>query len=76
MLGGSLLTLLSGEEAGIILGALLALILPVALVSDLHKKVKLREQSIMLELPELLNSIVLLVGAGETVQRAIVRCVE
>lgn len=30
----------------------------------------------MLELPELLNSIVLLVGAGETVQRAIIRCVE
>lgn len=76
MLGGSLLTLLSGEEAGFILGVLLALILPAALVNDLHKKVKLREQGIMLELPELLNSIVLLVGAGETVQRAIVRCVE
>ncbi|CAM4508172.1 type II secretion system F family protein [Paenibacillus typhae] len=76
MLGGSLLTLLSGVEAGVILGVLLALILPAALVSDLHKKVKLREQFIMLELPELLNSIVLLVGAGETVQRAIVRCVE
>ncbi|MNB77634.1 Bacterial type II secretion system protein F domain protein [compost metagenome] len=76
LLGGSLLTLLSGEEAGIILGVLLALILPVALVSDLHKKVRLREQNIVLELPELLNSIVLLVGAGETVQRAIIRCVE
>ncbi|MDF9842024.1 MULTISPECIES: type II secretion system F family protein [unclassified Paenibacillus] len=76
MLGGSLLTLLSGEEAGFILGVLLALILPAALVNDLHKKVKLREQGIMLELPELQNSIVLLVGAGETVQRAIVRCVE
>lgn len=76
MLGGSLLTALSGEQAGIIIGAVLALILPVALVSDLHKKVKLREQNIMLELPELLNSIVLLVGAGETVQRAIIRCVE
>lgn len=35
----------------------------------------LREQLILLELPELLNSLVLLVGAGETVQRAILRCV-
>lgn len=73
--GGSALTLLTGEQAGIILGGLLAVALPVAMVSDLHKKVRVREQNIMLELPELLNSIVLLVGAGETVQRAIVRCV-
>jgi tight adherence protein C len=43
--------------------------------SDLHKKVRVREQQILLELPELLNSMVLLVGAGETVQRAILRCV-
>ncbi|MFD2411412.1 type II secretion system F family protein [Paenibacillus rhizoplanae] len=73
--GGSALTVLTGEQAGIILGGLLAVALPVAMVSDLHKKVRVREQNIMLELPELLNSIVLLVGAGETVQRAIVRCV-
>ncbi|OMD47046.1 type II secretion protein F [Paenibacillus borealis] len=76
LIGGSALTLFSGEKAGILLGAGLAVILPVALVSDLHKKVRLREQNIMLELPELLNSIVLLVGAGENVQRAIIRCVE
>ncbi|MHA6531175.1 type II secretion system F family protein [Paenibacillus sp. BAC0078] len=76
LVAGSTLTLFSGEKAGILLGAVLAAILPVALVSDLHKKVRLREQNILLELPELLNSIVLLVGAGETVQRAIVRCVD
>lgn len=73
---GCAYTLFSGEKAGIVLGGMLAVILPFALVSDLHKKVRLREQNIMLELPELLNSIVLLVGAGETVQRAIIRCVE
>ena len=74
LMGGCTLTLVSGERIGMELGVMLALVLPVALVSDLHKKVKLREQLIMLELPELLNSIVLLVGAGETVQRALVRC--
>lgn len=76
LVAGSTLTMFSGEKAGILLGVVLAAILPVALVSDLHKKVRLREQNILLELPELLNSIVLLVGAGETVQRAIVRCVD
>lgn len=74
--GGSALTLLSGEKAGILLGVMLGAVFPVALVRELHKKVKLREQSILLELPELLNSIVLLVGAGENVQRAILRCVD
>ncbi|OKP97447.1 type II secretion system F family protein [Paenibacillus sp. P46E] len=73
---GCAYALFSGEKAGIALGGMLAVILPFALVSDLHKKVRLREQNIMLELPELLNSIVLLVGAGETVQRAIIRCVD
>nr|WP_154116642.1 type II secretion system F family protein [Paenibacillus monticola] len=76
LLGGSLITLINEERTGILLGSVLAIALPIALASDLHKKVRLREQHIMMELPELLNSIVLLVGAGETVQRAILRCVE
>lgn len=73
---GSLITLLSNDQTGIIMGCVLAIALPIAMVSDLHKKVRLKEQNIMLELPDFLNSIVLLVGAGETVQRAIIRCVE
>ncbi|WP_411345578.1 type II secretion system F family protein [Paenibacillus sp. WLX1005] len=57
-------------------GAVLAILLPVSLFRDLRKKVQEREQDILLELPELLNKIVLLVGAGETAQRAIMRCVQ
>lgn len=76
LVGGSLITGFSGDQTGLILGIFLAVALPAAMVSDLHKKVRVREQNIMLELPELLNSIVLLVGAGETIQRAIIRCVE
>lgn len=75
-LGGSSLTMLSGEPAAFVLGMLLAVLLPAALAADLHKKVKLREQLIMMELPDLLSGIVLLVSAGETVQRAITRCLE
>ncbi|MEW4368651.1 type II secretion system F family protein [Paenibacillus kandeliae] len=57
-------------------GAVLAVLLPVSLFRDLRKKVQEREQDILLELPELLNKIVLLVGAGETAQRAIMRCIQ
>ncbi|RQW12145.1 type II secretion protein F [Paenibacillus rhizophilus] len=75
-LGGCVLATLSGEPAALVLGVLLAVLLPAALAADLHKKVKVREQLIMMELPDLLSGIVLLVSAGETVQRAIIRCLE
>lgn len=76
LIGGCLWSLLSGDVIGLLAGLALGALLPVALVKDLHKKVTLREQDIVMELPELLNKIVLLVGAGETVQRAIILCVE
>ncbi|MCG7377346.1 type II secretion system F family protein [Paenibacillus sp. ACRSA] len=76
LLVGCLLSLvgdigLGGLAGGIVLGALL----PFALYKDLSSKVQRRDQDILVELPELLNRIVLLVGAGETVQRAIMHCV-
>lgn len=74
---GSLLTIvMAGEVTGLIFGGTLSILLPAAMIQDLHKKVQVREQEILLELPELLNKIVLLVGAGETVQKAIIQCVE
>ncbi|WP_025700301.1 type II secretion system F family protein [Paenibacillus forsythiae] len=76
ILGGCGLAGLSGEPAALILGILLGVLLPAALAADLHKKVKVREQLIMMELPDLLSGIVLLVSAGETVQRAITRCLD
>ncbi|KAA8783460.1 tight adherence protein C [Paenibacillus sp. 4624] len=76
MLAGCLLSLVkevgTGGLAG---GVILAIALPFAMYKDLYTKVKRRDQDILIELPELLNRIVLLVGAGETVQRAIVHCV-
>ncbi len=63
-----------GSAAWLVMGGVLAVVLPFALIKDLASKVKQREEKILLELPELLNKIVLLVGAGETVQQAIFRC--
>ncbi len=77
LIGGSVMTLgLKGELMGIAIGCMLAIIIPFAQLKDLHEKVKLREQDILMELPEFLNKVVLLVGAGETVQKAIIHCTE
>jgi len=74
---GSLFSLLLGDDPTVmIFGAFLAVLIPIALARDLHQKVVKREREIILELPELLNKIVLLVGAGSTVQQAIKRCLE
>ncbi|MGP0586490.1 type II secretion system F family protein [Paenibacillus timonensis] len=73
---GCLMTLLSGGASGLVIGGLLAVLMPLALINDLHRKVQRREQLVLLELPELLNKIVLLVGAGSTVQQAIKLCLE
>lgn len=63
-----------GSAAWLVMGVALGIILPFALIKDLAAKVKQREEKILLELPEMLNKVVLLVGAGETVQQAIFRC--
>lgn len=77
LIGGCFISLgMEGESTGFLIGAVLAVLLPLALVNDLNSKVKRREQQILLELPELLNKIVLLVGAGSTVQQAIKQCLE
>ena len=75
LLVGCLLALVGDMGLGGMVGGLaLGVALPFALYKDLNTKVQRRDQDILMELPELLNRIVLLVGAGETVQRAIVHC--
>ncbi|MEK5319031.1 type II secretion system F family protein [Paenibacillus sp. FSL L8-0644] len=75
--GGAIISLLlSGDATGLVLGLGLGLLVPIALIKDLHGKVQKRDQQILMELPELLSKMMLLVGAGETVQRALLHCVE
>ncbi|GIP29476.1 hypothetical protein J23TS9_46060 [Paenibacillus sp. J23TS9] len=73
---GCLLTLAMGETTGLVIGVTLGILLPAAMIKDMHSKVQKRDHDILIELPELLNKIILLVGAGETVQKAISHCVE
>lgn len=73
---GCLLTLAMEDAAGLAIGGAMAVLVPAAMIKDMHGKVVKRDHDILTELPELLSKIVLLVGAGETVQKAISHCVE
>lgn len=65
----------SGGDTGLLLtGCLTAAVIPLAMYKELDRKIRRRKRFIVLELPELLNAITLLVNAGETVQGAIQRC--
>lgn len=74
--GCLMVLLMEGDVTGMVIGALLTVLVPAALLNDFHRKVVEREQEVILELPELLNKIVLLVGAGSTVQQAMKQCLE
>lgn len=55
-------------------GFTLSLLIPLIQMQELEKKVKKMKQEITMELPEFLNKLILLVNAGETVQKALIRC--
>ncbi len=74
---GCLLSLVGNSDpSGLFIGGILTIVIPMALINDLYRKVQRREQALIMELPELLNKIMLLVGAGSTVQQAIKLCLE
>ncbi|GGD76713.1 type II secretion system F family protein [Paenibacillus nasutitermitis] len=68
------LCLLSGENALLLIGALLGVGIPAAKWRDARSKVERRKREILLMLPEVISKLMLLLGAGETVQRALQRC--
>ncbi|MFC6456027.1 type II secretion system F family protein [Paenibacillus vulneris] len=57
-------------------GAILILFLPFVLYKELANQLRKKRRQMLLELPEVLNQLVLLVNAGETVQKALQRCIE
>ncbi|MFC4304854.1 type II secretion system F family protein [Cohnella boryungensis] len=70
------LALTSESSALLILGTILALALPLLRAKELLKQVGKRRQSIVMELPELLSKLLLMVNAGENVMRALDRVAE
>ncbi|MBD2844326.1 type II secretion system F family protein [Paenibacillus sp. IB182496] len=72
--GAALIAWLAGETPVLALGAVLGALLPAVRLRDVHRSFERRRQDMLLALPELLSKLILLVGAGETVTRALVRC--
>ncbi|MFD2046162.1 type II secretion system F family protein [Ornithinibacillus salinisoli] len=67
--------LAEGDMAILIVGLFFTLIMPYAMVNKLSSQEKDRKDKILMELPEVVNKLILLINAGETVQQALVRCV-
>ncbi|MEY8749533.1 type II secretion system F family protein [Alkalicoccobacillus gibsonii] len=76
VLGSTLIGLLQNDHLIFGVGLGFSVLLPAIMINQLSNKEKERKNQILVELPEVVNKIILLVNAGETVQQAIVRCVE
>lgn len=66
----------SNEPAIAIVGIIIAMFLVLRLFQDSKKKLQVRKQEILFELPILLTRLTLLVGAGETVQQAFMKTIQ
>lgn len=76
LLATGLLAIAAENPALLVVGAILAGCLPVLRTKELYGKVKKRHRSIVMELPELLSKLLLMVNAGENVMRALTCTVE
>lgn len=75
LIGGTLFTIIANDLTAIGFGLFVAIIIPFIGLKQLSTQVEQRKRSIILELPEVLNKLILLVNAGETVQGALIRTI-
>ncbi|MFD1017669.1 type II secretion system F family protein [Thalassobacillus hwangdonensis] len=64
-----------GDITIFVVGMIFTVMIPFVLIQKLNNEEKERRDQILTELPEVVNKIILLVNAGETVQRAMIQCV-
>ncbi|HLR03162.1 MAG TPA: type II secretion protein F [Virgibacillus sp.] len=64
-----------GDVTILVVGLLFTLLIPYAMVGKLSNQEKERKDKILLELPEVVNKLILLINAGETVQQGLIKCV-
>lgn len=76
LLAGTILGWLADRPALLGLGALLSALLPLMKRKELYGKLDRHRHEIVMELPEMLSRLLLLVNAGENVLRALERCLE
>jgi tight adherence protein C len=68
--------LAGGDVTYVGLGVIGAIVIPFLLLKDMDGQIRKKQQLMILELPEVLSTIILLVNAGETVQKAWIRCLD
>jgi tight adherence protein C len=66
--------LASGAADVLPVGLVVAVLLPVSSIRSLRRQVEEQRRTVLRELPELLSVLMLLVGAGESLQNALLRC--
>ncbi|WP_258205746.1 type II secretion system F family protein [Paenibacillus radicibacter] len=77
LLVGTLLGAVSEGDVSLLgIGLLFMLLIPVLSLKGLTTEMERRKRSIVLDLPEVLNKIILLINAGETAQGAFVRVIK
>ncbi|CAM3524070.1 type II secretion system F family protein [Marinicrinis lubricantis] len=73
----ALMAFSAGGDASIFLLLLMfTVLIPVVGVRQIQQQLKVRKQKILMELPKLLNKIALLIGAGETLHRSMIKAAE
>jgi tight adherence protein C len=70
----ALAALLTGAADVLPIGLIVAALLPVSKIRSLRRRVEEQRRAVLRELPELLSVLMLLVGAGESLQNALLRC--
>jgi tight adherence protein C len=70
----AVLALATGTADVLPVGLFVAALLPVSRIRALRRRIEERRRAVLRELPELLSVLMLLVGAGESLQNALHRC--
>jgi tight adherence protein C len=70
------LSLIGQEPVLLAMGGVFGIVLTIRPFVEAGRRVDRRKQQIITELPDMLSKLMLLVGAGETVQQALARCLE
>lgn len=64
-----------GDITILVVGLFFSVVIPFAMVGKLSNQERERKDKILLELPEVVNKLILLINAGETVQQGLIKCV-
>jgi len=75
IVGGAWLAAVRADITVMMLSIVIAMILLIRCFTEASKQIVLRKQAILLELPMMLIRLILLVGAGDTVQQAFLRAI-